>query len=190
MTIGRTARGTLPNAAQSGFGAIIQPMRMKMRLVLPAATAAVLTLVSAISFARAAEATAGDLAVTDAWARATPPGAEIGAAYLTIENRGAADERIVSAASPVARSVEPHQAIEENGMVKMRPLADPVVPAGGKLVMQPGGAHMMLVGLSAPLKRGERIALTIVFETAGAVTLDLPVAPIGANAPPEGHRQH
>lgn len=184
------ARGTLPNAAQGGFGAIIQPMTMTMRLVLPAATAAVLTLVSAISFARAAEATAGDLAITVAWARATPPGAETGAAYLTIENRGEAVDRIVSAASPVARSVEPHQAIAENGMIKMRPLADPIVPAGGKLEMQPGGAHMMLVGLSAPLKEGERIPFTIVFETAGAVTLDLPVAPIGASAPPEAHHQN
>jgi copper(I)-binding protein len=161
-----------------------------MRLVLPAATAALLTLVSAISFARAAEATAGDLAISSAWARATPPGAETGAVYLTIENHGEADDRIVSAASPVARSVEPHQAIEEDGMVKMRPLTDPLVPAGGKLEMQPGGTHMMLVGLSAPLRAGERIPLTLVFEAAGAVTLDLQIAPLGADAPVEGHTLH
>lgn len=165
-------------------------MTIKMRLVLPAAIAMTLTLASAISFARAAEVTVGELAIVSAWARATPPGAKVGGAYVTVENRGDADDRLLSAASPVARSATPHQTIEENGIAKMRPLEEATVPAGGRLEMQPGATHMMLTGLSAPLKEGEHVPVTLVFETAGSVTVELEVAAMGADAPAQSHPQH
>ena len=161
-----------------------------MRFLLPAGIATVLTLASAISFVRAAEVAVGTLRITSAWARATPPGASVGAAYATIENRGEADDRLLSAASPAARAVELHQTIEENGMAKMRPLEDAVAPAAGALEMRPGGTHIMLVGLAAPLKAGETVPVTLLFETAGAVTVDLIVAPIGADGPPDAHHAH
>lgn len=102
----------------------------KMRLLLPVATAIVLTAAAAISFARGAEIKAGEVTIIAAWARATPLGATIGAAYVTVENKGSADDRIVSAASPLAASVTPHQTSEENGVATMRPLEGPIVPAG------------------------------------------------------------
>lgn len=161
-----------------------------MRLLIPAAIAATLTLISAFSFVRAAEVAAGNLVITQAWARATPPGAAVGAAYLTVENRGGADERLLSASSPAAGAVEVHETVEENGMARMRPLAEVVVPAAGKLEMRPGDAHMMLVGLTAPLKEGDTVPVTLTFESAGSVTVDFIVAPIGADAPADGHHAH
>ena len=156
---------------------------MTMRLVLPALTAILLTAAAALSFARGEEAISGTVAVTQAWARATPPGASVGAAYVTIENRGASDERLVGVTSPAAQSVMIHETVEANGVAQMRPLEAPVIPAGETLAMQPGGIHIMLTGLSAPLKEGERLSLTLEFENAGVLTLDAEVEPLGAEAP-------
>lgn len=159
---------------------------MTMRLILPALTAILLTAAAALSFARGEEAVVGAIAVTEAWARATPPGADVGAAYVTVENRGASEERLVGVSSPVAESVMIHETGEENGVARMRPLDAPVIPAGDTLAMQPGGVHIMLMGLLQPLKEGESIPLTLEFGSAGAVTLEVEVAPLGAEAP-TGH---
>ena len=157
-----------------------------MRMLLPAATALALTAAAAISFARGGESRIGDLAIVSAWARATPPGASVGAAYVSVENHGAADDRLVGAASPAATSVTIHQTAEENGVATMRPLDDAAIPAGGGLAMAPGGAHLMLTGLSAPLKQGENFPMTLTFQNAGAVTVEIEIAPLGA-AGPAGH---
>ena len=161
-----------------------------MRFLLPAAIALVLTAAAAISFARSAEAVAGDLAVRAAWARATPPGAKVGAAYVTIANGGGLDDRLVAAASPAAAKVTVHATAEESGVATMRPLRAPVLPAGETLVMRPGGTHLMLTGLSAPLREGDTVELALTFEKAGALTVEAIVAPMGAAAPPEQHHDH
>jgi copper(I)-binding protein len=163
---------------------------MTMRLVLPAVTAILLTVAAAISFARGEEAVSGTLVVTRAWARATPPGASVGAAYLTIENRGRNDERLVGITSPAAPSVVIHETVEEAGVARMRPLDAPVIPAGQTLAMQPGGIHIMLMGLSAPLKEGERLPLTLTFGSAGALTVEAEIAPIGSESPTEHATDH
>jgi periplasmic copper chaperone A len=152
-----------------------------MRLLLPAVAAVALTAVAAISMARGHDIKAGGIVVTSAWARATPPGATVGAAYVTLRNGGGADDRLLGAASPAAKSVAPHGTIEENGVAAMRPLGDLAVPAGGTLEMQPGATHLMLMGLAEPLQEGDSVPLTLVFEKAGAVTIPLEVAPIGAD---------
>ena len=144
------------------------PMHIPMRLLLPIFAAVLLTAVAAISYVRGAETAVGNLVVTSAWARATPPGANVGAAYVTVENRGAEDDTLVSAESPVAQSVMAHETAEENGVATMRPLAEPAIPAGGTLAMEPGGIHLMLMGLTAPLKKGESVPLTLTFAKAGA----------------------
>jgi copper(I)-binding protein len=161
-----------------------------MRFLLPAGIATVLTLASAISFVRAAEVALGTLRITSAWARATSPGASVGAAYAMIENRGEADDRLLSAATPAARAVELHQTIEENGMAKMRPLEDAVAPACRRAGDAARWYPYDACRLAAPLKAGETVPVTLRFETAGAVTVDLIVAPIGADGPPEAHHAH
>ncbi len=165
-------------------------MTLRSRLLLPAAIAALLTIASAISFARAAEVQAGALTIRDVWARATPPGSTVGAAYLTVENRGAAGDRLLRAESPLAQSVQLHRTVEENGMATMRPLQHAAIPPGGALAMQPGGAHMMLMGLSAALKAGATLPLTLFFEEAGPVTVEATIVPIGTDPQAQSHHQH
>src|SRR5687768_10503162 len=115
----------------------------RMRILVPAAVALALTVAAAISFARGAGGGA-ELAVVSAWARATPPRAEVGAAYVTIENRGGTEDRLVAAKSPAAAKVVLHRSADEGGVATMRPLELAAVAAGGRLEMRPGGAHLML----------------------------------------------
>jgi periplasmic copper chaperone A len=127
---------------------------------------------------------ASPLAVVDAWARATPPGVTTAAVYVTIRNAGAAD-RLVSGASPAARQVTLHAEVEENGVQHMRPLAGIEVPANGSVELAPGRMHLMLVDIGAPLAPGTTITVTLHFENAGDVTLEVPVR--DARAEPEHH---
>lgn len=162
-------------------------MRNPEQIILPAAAAVMLTAAAFISFARGAEVTAGDLAVISAWARATPPGADVAAAYVTVENGGSGDDRLTGIATPAATSTSIHETVEENGVATMRPLEHAIVPAGGRLEMAPGGIHVMLMGLTGPLVEGEMMPLTITFEHAGELTLDVTVAGMGADGP-AGHQ--
>jgi len=159
---------------------------MKMRLLLPAIVAIALTIAAAVSIARSGPVTAGDLLIIEAWARATPPGVTVGAAYVTVENRGGADDALIAATSPVAGSIEVHETIAEGDVAGMRRVEEFVVPAGASMAMAPGGAHLMLMQLSAPLREGARLPLTLVFERAGEVALDIEIAPLGAMSPSSG----
>lgn len=161
-----------------------------MRFFLPAATAVALTLAAAISYARSAEISAGDLTIVAAWARATPPGAKVAAAYIEVENRGGSADRLLAVRSPAAGSVSLHETVEENGVAMMRPMGPPLIPPGGILAMRPGGAHLMLMDIPAPLREGGTVSLTLTFETAGEVTVAAPIGSMGADAPPEPHHDH
>jgi copper(I)-binding protein len=123
--------------------------------------------------------------VTEAWARATTASARSGGAFLTLKATGAAD-RVVSASSPVAEKVELHETVRDGNVMRMREVPQLVVPAGEKIVLQPGGHHIMLIGLKKPLNRGESFPLTITFEKAPAVTITVTVQAAGAGG--MGHR--
>jgi copper(I)-binding protein len=155
---------------------------MKMRILLPVLLALALTAAALVSFALKADGAAGGIVVTGAWARATPPGATTGAVYLTIENRGGTADRLMSVASPAAGSAMLHTTLEESGVSKMRESDGGIAP-GAVFQMKPGGTHVMLMGLTAPLKEGETISLTLSFEKAGAMAVDAKVAGIGADGP-------
>ena len=122
--------------------------------------------------------------VTDAWARATPPGVTTAAAYLTVTNEGAAD-RLLGASSPAARQLMLHAEVEEHGMQHMRQLESLEVPAHGSVELAPGQMHLMLVDIAAPLKPDTTIKVTLHFEKAGDVTIDVPVR--DGRVPPEHH---
>ena len=158
-------------------------MILAMRILLPAVTAILLTVAAGVALVRGAPA---DTLHVEAWARATPPGASVGAAYLIVRNTGDQDERLQAVSSRAAESLEMHETVEENGVAKMRPVDGARIPAGGTLVMRPGGTHLMLMGLAAPLKEGGSLPLTVTFEKAGTMTIEVQVAPLGADAPP-GH---
>jgi len=125
----------------------------------------------------AASAAQAQITVQEAWARATPPGAKIAAGYLTVRNAGAAD-RLVSASSPAAERVETHISIREGDISRMREVKGYEVPARGALELKPGGAHLMLVNIKAPLKDGMTVPLTLRFEKAGEIKTQLEVRPL------------
>ncbi len=145
-----------------------------LRLALAAALAASL-------FAAAPASAGGPLTVADARARILLP-SRPGAAWLTIRNMGGED-RLVGAESPAAARVEIHTHIHEGGVMMMRKVEGIDVPAGGEAALEPGGDHLMLFGLTGVLKAGDRFPLTLLFEKAGAVTVEVRVAPLAETIP-------
>lgn len=123
------------------------------------------------------------LSVITPWARATPGGVTIGAAYLKIKSTSASGDRLVGAMSPRSGRVELHTHSVENGVTKMRKVDGFDLGKDRPLVMAPGGHHIMLFDLKAPLKAGEMLPLTLTFEKAGAITVEAKVAPVGAKGP-------
>lgn len=131
-------------------------------------------------------ATAGEaskVSVAGAWARATPEGAKNGAAYLVLKGGTEAADTLLGGSSPVAGVVEVHTHLEEDGVMKMRRVEKLAVAPGSTQVFAPGGLHVMLMNLTAPLKEGSSFPLTLKFETAGEITVDVAVAGIGAAGP-------
>jgi periplasmic copper chaperone A len=134
--------------------------------------------------ASAEEIKAGDLVITQAWSRATPGGAKIGGAYLTIENKGSTPDRLLGGSADVADKVQVHEMTMNNGVMTMRQLDKGLAIAPGKTVkLAPGGYHLMLLDLKGPLKQGDQLPLTLEFEKAGKVKLSFDVQGVGAQSP-------
>lgn len=133
--------------------------------------------------ARAHDYTQGDLRIGHPWTRATAPTAKVGAGYMTIANRGGVPDRLVSASTDAAGRVEIHEMSMEAGVMRMRELAGGLpLPAGADVALKPGGYHLMLMDLRAPLKQGASIPVMLVFERAGRVQVKLKVEPPGGPA--------
>lgn len=117
----------------------------------------------------------GDLSVRHPWTRATPPGAKVGVGYLEIRNAGKDPDRLIGASTPAAERVELHVLKREGEVVKMREAKELTVPARARLVLRPSSSHLMIVGLRKPFVKGERIPLTLLFERAGELQVELEV---------------
>ncbi len=125
--------------------------------------------------------TAGDIEISNPQARAMVPGAKVGGGYLSITNRGRADDKLVGITSSRAKSSEIHQMNVDNGVMTMRPVAGGlVIPAGQTVELKPGGYHVMFKDVSEPFKQGETVNATLTFERAGQVDVEFTVG--GANA--------
>jgi copper(I)-binding protein len=122
-----------------------------------------------------AVAAAEPLTVADAWVRATPPGATTAAAYLTLTNSGAAADRLLGATTSAARAVEIHTHVVDGGLHRMVRVAELTLPAGEAVRLEPGGLHLMLVDLAAPLAAGTTVALSLRFASAATLELEVPV---------------
>ena len=134
--------------------------------------------------ARAEDVKAGDLLITQAWSRQTPSGAKVAGAYLTIENKGAAADRLVSGSTDVAGRFEIHEMAMDGGVMRMRPLdAGLAIDPGKTVKLAPGGYHVMLMDLKSQLKQGDKVPVTLQFEKAGKVNVSLDVQGVGAQAP-------
>src|SRR5579875_585743 len=138
-----------------------------------------------LAAATPALAAAGEpsIEVSAAWARATPGGAKTAAAYMTITNKGTADDRLLAVSTSVAKTASLHKTESDNGIMKMAPVKALAVKAGSTLVFKPGSYHVMLMGLSAPLKAGETFPMTLVFEKAGKIEATFKVEKAGAMGP-------
>jgi periplasmic copper chaperone A len=139
-----------------------------------------LSLAMSAAPAPAQEFKAGDIVIEKPWARATPKGAEVGGAYMTIQNNGATPDRLTGGSADFA-TVEVHQMTSENGVSKMRELKDGLsIPAHGSIGLSPGGYHLMLTHLTHPLTKGDRVKATLNFEHAGPVEVEFAVTGVGA----------
>jgi len=121
-------------------------------------------------------------AVTNAWVRATPPGARTAAAYLTMTSPAGGD-RLVGASTPAAGAVEIHTQVAEGGVSRMARLAELELPAGEAVRLEPGGLHLMLIDLAMPLEPGAKVPLSLRFAGAGDLKLEVPVVDARAGAP-------
>ena len=131
----------------------------------------------------------GSVKVMEPWARASAKTARAGAAYMVLENAGGAPDKLVSASSPVSNSVELHTHIKDGDIMRMREVESIAVGPQSTVRLQPGGLHVLFIGLKGPLTKGESFPLTLVFEKAGEVTVEVPVKAAGAMGA-DGHSGH
>ncbi len=121
------------------------------------------------------------LLVSNPFSRATPPGARIAGAFMSIENQGKDADRLVSAKSPAAGMVEIHEMTMDAGVMRMRAVNGIDLKPGATLALKPGGYHMMLEDLKKPLKEGDEIPVTLTFEKAGSIDILVKVEAMGAS---------
>lgn len=155
-------------------------MNLKTRL----AAAALLVATTATALAQVPK-------VQDAWARPTVQGQKAGGGFLRIDSPAA--DRLLGGSTPVAGRVELHSMKMEGDVMRMREVEAIELPAGQPVAMQPGGLHLMLMELKSPLKNGDRFPLTLKFEKAGELQVEVQVrtqAPGGAATPAGGVHKH
>ncbi|MGK2286332.1 copper chaperone PCu(A)C [Pedomonas sp. V897] len=155
-----------------------------------AAALALSTLAAPAALAHAYKA--GDISIKHPWSRETAPRAKTGAGYLTIVNGGGEADRLIGGTSPVAERLEVHSVTMIDNIMRMRHQENGVeIPAGGTLELKPGGYHIMLIGLKAPLKAGESVPATLEFAKAGKVDVTFKVEALsGAAATPAPAASH
>jgi copper(I)-binding protein len=124
--------------------------------------------------------------IEDAWSRATAPGTTIAAGYLTVRNASDDRDRLLGASTPLARKVETHVTLKDGNIMRMREVPGYDVPGRAHMELKPGGAHLMLIDIKRPFKEGEKVPLTLRFEKAGEIKVELEVRAAGTS----GHMTH
>ncbi len=122
-------------------------------------------ILAAAAILAASSAAAANIAVSDAWARATMPGQPVSAAYMQIKSD--ADAKLVGVSSPAVPDVAVHEMKMENGVMSMREVKAIDLPKGKTVTLEPGGYHIMLMNLKQPIAAGQMIPLVLVVESAG-----------------------
>ncbi len=156
-----------------------------MRTVLVCAA----TLVASVSPA-AAQVRAGPLTLSDLTVRASIGAVPNTAGYLTVANSGRTADRLVAASCTCAARVELHQTSSAGGVARMSQTTGFAVPAGGRLSLAPGGGHLMLLGLTRPLRDGETVRLRLRFDRGGVVEAPFRVTTRPGVAAADPHAHH
>jgi hypothetical protein len=129
----------------------------------------------------------GALEISEPWTRATAPTAPTAGGYLSITNKGTTPDRLIAVRSAAAGKVQVHEMKMDGNIMRMRELEHGLaIPAGGTVKLAPGGFHLMMMNLKAPLKKGTEVPVTLVFEKAGSVDIELDVEGMGATHPSHG----
>ena len=152
---------------------------------MPAMTRRTALVLPLLALVMPAGAQTAAVTVEQPWARATTASAKVGGAFLTF--KAVAADAVISASSPVAGMVELHQTVNDGGVIKMQPVARLELNAGKPVELKPGGYHIMLMGLKQPLKQGETFPLTLTFEHAAPVTVQVKIEAAGAMGPGHMH---
>ena len=140
---------------------------------------------------RAQQAAPASMVISQAWSRATPAAAPVGAGYLALTNRGAEADRLIGGSTEIAARIEVHEMSMDNGVMKMRELAGGLeVKPGATMELKPGGYHLMLVGLKRGLKEGERFKAQLDFAKGGKAEVEFVVQGLGASTPPAAGAMH
>lgn len=134
--------------------------------------------------------TLGAIEIGGPFTRATLPNAPVGGGFLTLTNTGTEDDRLVAASAAIAGATQIHAMAMEGDVMKMRQLTEGlVIPAGETVVLEPGGYHLMFMGLKQAIAEGAVVPVELTFEKAGTITVDLIAGGTAADAP-AGHAGH
>jgi copper(I)-binding protein len=132
----------------------------------------------------------GAIEIGHPWSRATPPTAESGGGFLAVTNTGTTPDRLIAVKSPAADKVEIHEMKMDGNIMRMREVEKGIeIPPGATVELKPGGFHVMFMGLRAPFAKDAKVPLTLVFEKAGSIDVELMVQAMGAQPPPSMHKQ-
>jgi copper(I)-binding protein len=135
--------------------------------------------------------TKGSIEIQAPWSRATPGGADVGAGYLVVTNKGTQSDRLLSFTTEIAGQPEVHEMSMDGGVMKMRPLPKGLeIPAGASIKLEPGGYHLMLLKLKKPLVQGQRYKATLLFERAGSIEVEFEVRSMGESQKGRMHKHH
>ena len=139
----------------------------------------------------AAESTDKPIVVSEAWARPTIGNSTTGAVYLKIRNTGSTSDRLLSIQTAVSKKAEIHATSNDGGIMRMRHVSGGVdIAAGDMFALKPAGHHVMLLGLTAPLKKDGTFSITLEFEKAGKIEVPVLVTMTGAAAGKQHHHKH
>ena len=135
-------------------------------------------LLAALLLASCSKGGPPDVRISDAWARETVSGQTSTAAYMILKNEGAGDDRLVSVSAEAPAMAMLHSSESSDAIARMRPLDSGLAaPAGATIELKPGGTHVMVMGLRAPLNVGDRLKLTMRFEKSGERPVEVRVTP-------------
>jgi periplasmic copper chaperone A len=130
-------------------------------------------LAAGLLFSAGALAGAADnISVQNPYVRLAPPNAPATGAFMVIKNAGDKDVKVVKADNPASKVTELHTHINDNGVMRMRPVPAIEVKARGEAVLQPGGLHVMLIDLKAPMKEGDSVPITLTFDDGSSKKID------------------
>jgi len=136
-------------------------------------------------------AAADNVSVQDPYVRLAPPNAPATGAFMVIKNNGDKDVKVVKADNPVSKVTELHTHINEGGVMKMRPVPSIEVKAKGEAVLKPGGLHVMMIDLKAPMKEGDVVPITLSFDDGSTKQVDAKVVrPMAAPMPAAMEHKH